>query len=103
MKMGNYMDCCEWDRVKCDENEKVTKINWLFNYILNFDGGSIDISWIPEMVEYFCIEGQGLEGTVNLTILPRKMKELWLNRNKLTGQLDFSRLPPEIFKINAVE
>ena len=100
---GAYLDVCEWSRMKCDADLRVTEI-FVFS---DCASGSLDLRYVPPKVKVLEIQPtQGkskLTGSVDLTGLPGGMEFLCLISSRLTGEIDLTRLPEHIFRIDLTD
>ena len=114
-KHGMYLDVCECSCVRFDEDESVIEIDInsrhvrgslelryappkvkVFAITSNFEGqltGSVDLTQLPDGMEYLHLQNDNLSGEIDLTRLPEKMSTLYLNINQLTGEIDLTQLP----------
>ena len=98
-------DYCEWNGIKCDAGV-VSAVQYRFSIYGNFNVHAlpsavkhIDInqSWqqyalqtkaLPRNLQYCTLSVNNLFGSVNLRMLPAKLRRLDLSSNKLTGPID---------------
>ena len=89
---GIYLDVCEWTRIKCDEEKSVVEIAMDCHSIR----GSLALLYVPPKVNGISnnsfTRGE-LNGSVDLTHLPDRMEFFDLHNNQLTGEIDLTRLP----------
>ena len=97
---GMYLDVCEWPFIKCDDDERVIKIDIDSLHV----SGSIELCYVPPKVKVLNISlwwgTNELTGSVDLTSLPDGMESLSLNYNQLTGGIDLTQLPKEMQKLH---
>ena len=87
---GTFLDVCEWSCVKCDDEERVTRVDGASEI-----PGTIQLSYIPENVLFFRMCGSKLHGTLDANRLPRGLERIFLTTNKLEGAVDFTALPTQ--------
>ena len=114
-KRGIYLDVCEWSCVKCDEDESVIEIDIDSRHVRgslelryappkvkvlaitsNFEGqltGSVDLTQLPDGMEYLHLQNDNLTGEIDLTQMPDGMRVLILKNNQLSGEIDLTQLP----------
>ena len=92
---GQFLDVCEWSCITCDDDERVTEME-----IDSKDlSGSPDLCHIPPKVQSLIITSRyngELIGSVDLTHLPDGMEYISIYNNELTGEIDLGQLPDGI-------
>ena len=119
---GVYRDVCGWSCIKCDDDERVIKIEIypdnvsglvelcyvppkmkVFRIVPFGTGkltGSVDLAQLPDGIYVFSLSDNQLTGEIDLTRLPERMHGLSLEKNQLSGEIDLSNLPDEIDYLN---
>ena len=109
---NTHTPVCEWDRVTCDDQDKVEKIYWdeaslsgplewafllesikSINFHLNELCGETDFSLLPPRLTYLSIWTNKFIGTPDLTNLPDTIDLLNLSYNCFLGSVAFHSLP----------
>ena len=89
---GMYIDVCGWSITRCDDHDRVIEVNIDIRYA----NGSVDFCYIPPKVKKIYV-GSGnkssLTGSLDLTNLPDGMQYFQLHSNELTGETDLTQLP----------
>ena len=80
---------CQWHRVKCNQEKKVSEISWSHSSL----SGELHLSCLPLSTTLFSVADNKLTGSVDLTHLPEVMHRLNLSRNRFSGHPDLTRLP----------
>ena len=123
---GVYLDVCNWSCTACGADDRVVEIveysrisgSLEIRYIppkvklrilscqqlsyLKTDQltGSIDLTNLPNKMQYLHLQHNLFTGSIDLTKLPEDILELTLNNNRLSGSLCFAELPAKIRCIN---
>ena len=82
-------ESCLCPGVRCTVEGEAHKIIW----DRQFEGGFMDIQWIPSTVTDFFASYNNLHGTLHLTRLSNCLGKLVLKGNKFSGTIDLTRLP----------
>ena len=82
----NFLDIDDWTGVHRNEEHAVTTLIWS-KY---FDGGEMDLQWLPPDVKCFNVSDNGLCGHVDFTLLPPPLETLLLAENAFTGSVNIS-------------
>ena len=90
-----YLDICEWPCVLCDDDQRVEKM-----YETQDVSGSLDLSCIPPKMKEIYIDENGLVGEIDLTNFPESMELLNLSDNMLAGSTDLTHLSRKMKYIN---
>ena len=94
---GDFKDACEWDKVLCDKNDNIIEIDWnKLRYTISFNGGKVQLEWLPPRTTDFIIVYQHLEGILQIELLPQFLKRIRCGDNNLSGTLNLKKLPPQI-------
>ena len=114
-----YLDVCEWDFVKCDSANRVVEIcargklsgsielqytppkvtHFRLAWSQSNLHGTIDLTHLPKNIKEICITGSQLAGFIELEQLPHGMLVLSLNSNYFTGEIDLSSVPARMKKL----
>ena len=65
--------------------------------------GSVDLTQLPESLEYLDVERNNLIGSLYLGQLPAAMRDLFLSCDSFTGSFSAANLPIELQRISAFE
>ena len=85
-------DECTWPGVACDEEQKVTTINWKGKGL----AGVLNVRYLPQTIEKFSVENNALRGFIPLGELPHSIEELHMQNNEYAGSVALPALPPNI-------
>ena len=94
---------CQWKGVTCNREGEVTGINW------NTVGLQGTLHWenLPSTVEHLLLWIRGrsdkqtrLGGTLDLSVLPRGLKTIYLAGHSFYGPLELTALPPHLEEAN---
>ena len=119
---GMYLDVRKWPCVKCDDHQRVMKIEIessritgtlelcyvppkvIFAYIRSQSKsrvtGSVDLKHLPEGIQELDLQNNNLTGKVDLVHLPSGMVRLFLQHNQLSGEVDLAHLPQAMRSIS---
>ena len=94
----DWTDVCEWESVKCDRNENVTKYDEIFISC----SGTLNLSYLPQRMTYFsyCIESPNLYGTIETKLLPRAIENFNLSQTQCNGTVNMATFPPDLEHVN---
>ena len=93
----NYKEVCQWKGITCSDADDVIHIYWVCSAAPFFPGGgSIDLHWVPCTVECLTINGNALEGSLDTASLPKALRGISLNINRLSGSVHLRTLPPHV-------
>ena len=95
--VGDESDACTWIGVQCDENRNVFEIDWQAGVISLF--GSIDLPMLPTRLRVLRLFDQNIRGKLTLTELPETLEFISVERTLLHGTLDFGYLPPKMVEV----
>ena len=92
---------CQWRNVTCNMEGKVTGINWNTEKLQ----GTLHWENLPSTVEHLLLRGRSdkqtrLGGTLDLSVLPRGLKTLYLAGHSFYGPLELTALPPHLEEAN---
>ena len=82
----------DWMGVSCDENSRVTRINWSYMDLI----GTLQWDYLCSTLQEFQVWQNGFSGNVPLNKLPAEMTKLEISCNAFSGELDFSHLPEKM-------
>ena len=90
---------CQWKGVTCDKEGRVTGINWNTVELQ----GTPHWENLPSTVEHLLLRGRfdkqtRLGGTLDLSVLPRGLKTIYLSGHSFYGPLELTALPPHLEK-----
>ena len=113
--MGDELDVCTWNGVKCDEDSFVTSIEWHAGDAMSLKGsinfamfpqklehfnlfqqrlvGEVDTSNLPPNLTFFCIQNCFFTGTVDMGNLPRGLETFWVFENRISKLINVQNLP----------
>ena len=119
---GMYRDVSGWTCIKCDDEERVIKIEIgshnvsgslelryvppkvkvldISSWRKRLLAGSVDLAHLPFGMEYLNLSSNQLSGEIDLTHLPDGMQRLSLQNNQFTGEIDLAQLPDGIFYLD---
>ena len=117
---GEFLECCSWNRITCDADGNVIKVDLRFRYAgtMSFDfipesvieaefgscamSGTLDTLKLPRSMQNFDISDTLCNGTVDLPGLPETLHTLQLRGSRFSGSLDLTSLPLslEILKLD---
>ena len=95
---GDFLDTCEWRGVKCDSKENVVELE--MPEMLT--DGELDLDFLPPNVRIARINGHELHfspkpervvGTLDASLLPKKLETFFLMHQGCSGTIDFPSLP----------
>ena len=90
---------CQWHRVKCNQEKKVSEISWSHSSL----SGELHLSCLPLSTTVFSVADNKLTGSVDLTHLPEVMHRLNLSRNRFSGHPDLTRLPHKMEELYLIQ
>ena len=89
---NSSVPACEWIGVTCDEELRVTDIEWWFMGLK----GPLQWDHLCHTVRDFSARGSKIQGSVPLDVLPSEMTKFLIINNGFSGELDFLHLPHAI-------
>ena len=89
---GLVKDACACPGVRCSAAGFSHWILW----DRQFEGGFMDIQWLPLTTSDFFACHNNLHGTLHLTRLPDGLRKLVVRGNKFSGTVDLTRLPQSL-------
>ena len=95
---GDMLDACTWSGVTCDDEGRVTEVE--FNRALS---GVIALRSIPPHVTSFSVRWTSLVATLITAELPVGLRNLTLFANKFFGSVNFRTLPEYLEKMDIAE
>ena len=94
---GGYLDVCDLAFIDCDADQNVFSVLLPYNWRIE---GSIDLAFLPpSVVKLIATSTQGLEGTVNTSILPQDLSRIALGHS-FSGPFNMATLPKDLCSID---
>ncbi|KNH04157.1 hypothetical protein XU18_2617 [Perkinsela sp. CCAP 1560/4] len=116
---GDFEDIHAWENLTFDDAGKIEEIDFGYEERMQFcfdsdcdggcyeeeeypifQGGRIDLRWIPSSIKCFCVANLQLEETVETANLPWGLISIDLSCNKFTGPFAIGDLPKSLQFLN---
>ena len=92
----NFLDITQWNGLSLNANGEINAIQWR----KAFEGGQIDLRFVPHTVGTLMVRECCLTGTADLSRLPSSLESLHLTRNVLSGSIDLTAMPVGLVTVN---
>ena len=100
---GSYLDCREWQDIKCDPDDNVVEIKWWYfgNIRSTQLNGTLCTDLFPASLTRFEASGNRLHGSLHLESLSERMRHFLVNYNNFTGSACLTQLPKALVSLEA--